>query len=43
MQVLDTGIGIPSDKLTCMFDAFFRISRDQKGSGLGLSIEKKII
>ncbi len=43
VQVQDTGIGIPSDKLTCVFDAFFRVSRDQKGSGLGLSIAKTIV
>jgi len=26
-----------------VFDAFYRISRDQKGSGLGLAITKMII
>ena len=43
VQVQDTGIGISSDNLPFIFDAFYRVSRDQKGSGLGLSIVKTII
>ncbi|MGO9379946.1 MAG: ATP-binding protein [Dissulfurispiraceae bacterium] len=43
VQVQDTGIGIPSDKLPFVFDAFYRVSGDQKGSGLGLSISKTIV
>ncbi|MCX8030904.1 MAG: PAS domain S-box protein [Thermodesulfovibrionales bacterium] len=43
IEVEDTGIGIPEDKLSLIFDAFYRISKDNKGSGLGLSIAKKII
>jgi signal transduction histidine kinase len=37
------GQGIPEDKLPYIFDAFFRISRDSKGSGLGLFIVKTLI
>ncbi len=43
IEVEDTGIGIPESKQVYIFDAFYRISRDNKGSGLGLSIAKKII
>ena len=39
----DTGRGIPDDKLPYIFDAFYRVSRDSKGSGLGLFIVKTII
>lgn len=43
VQVQDTGIGIPDEKLHNIFDAFYRVTRDYRGSGLGLSIAKKII
>ena len=43
VSITDTGRGIPEDKLPYIFDAFFRISRDSKGSGLGLFIVKTII
>jgi len=43
MQVSDTGIGIASDELPFIFDAFYRVGRNQKGSGLGLSIAKTIV
>lgn len=43
IAIEDTGIGIPEDKQVYIFDAFYRISRDNKGSGLGLSIAKKIV
>jgi len=43
VQVRDTGIGIPSDKLPFLFDAFYRVDNNQKGSGLGLSIAKTIV
>jgi signal transduction histidine kinase len=43
VSVSDTGRGIPEDKLPYIFDAFYRISRDTKGSGLGLFIVKTIV
>jgi two-component system phosphate regulon sensor histidine kinase PhoR len=43
VSITDTGRGIPEDKLPYIFDAFFRISRDSKGSGLGLFIVKTLI
>ncbi|WP_342219739.1 ATP-binding protein [Rickettsiella endosymbiont of Miltochrista miniata] len=47
--ICDTGIGIPADKLTSVFDPFFRITpsfanTDQtQGYGVGLHIVKKFI
>lgn len=43
VSVTDTGIGIPEDHLPYVFDAFYRVSKDSKGSGLGLTIAKKIV
>jgi signal transduction histidine kinase len=47
IDVEDTGIGIPSEHLPFIFDAFYRVdgSRSRKiaGSGLGLSIVKTIV
>jgi PAS domain S-box-containing protein len=43
VSITDTGRGIPGDQLPYIFDAFYRISRDSKGSGLGLFIVKTII
>ena len=43
--VKDTGIGIPKEKLPLIFEQFFRVKnrKDIEGSGLGLSIAKKIV
>jgi two-component system phosphate regulon sensor histidine kinase PhoR len=43
VQVIDAGIGISAEHLPYVFDAFYRVSRDSEGSGLGLSIAKAII
>lgn len=47
ISVTDTGIGIPDDKLTRIFDMFYQIdgssNRRYGGVGLGLSICKSII
>lgn len=47
IQIEDTGIGIPEDKVSKIFKAFSQVdqsySRAHDGSGLGLSIVQKII
>jgi len=43
VSFMDTGIGIPKDHVSHIFEAFYRVSRDSKGSGLGLTIAKTII
>jgi signal transduction histidine kinase len=47
VEVSDTGIGIPQDELTSVFDEFYRASNARKierdGTGLGLPIAKQII
>jgi PAS domain S-box-containing protein len=43
VSVEDTGVGISSEHLPFIFDAFYRASKDSKGSGLGLFISKTIV
>jgi signal transduction histidine kinase len=48
-EITDTGIGIPPDDLTNVFNEFYRaknakeIVRDEKSSGLGLAIVREIV
>jgi signal transduction histidine kinase len=47
IHVIDTGIGNPGEDVPHLFDAFYRVHRDNgddvEGTGLGLSIVKTII
>jgi len=47
VEVSDTGIGIPKDAMTRLFDEFYRvenqINQNVKGTGLGLPLAKKIV
>jgi two-component system phosphate regulon sensor histidine kinase PhoR len=47
VEIRDTGIGIAAEHLPLIFDQFYRVHRSEgtkaKGSGLGLTIVKKIV
>ena len=43
ISVSDNGIGIPNEYRSKIFDVFTRLQSDKQGSGLGLSICKRIV
>jgi PAS domain S-box-containing protein len=47
ISVMDTGIGIPVDKINIIFDRFRQVNssltREHEGSGIGLSIVKSLV
>ena len=47
IKIADTGIGIPLDKQTIIFESFTQadgsISREYSGTGIGLSVTKKLV
>lgn len=43
IEICDTGLGIPDDKMEKVFDKFERVSAEHEGTGLGLPIVKDII
>ncbi len=47
IKISDTGIGIPKEKITRVFDRFYRIETDNvrtnSGTGIGLALSKELI
>jgi signal transduction histidine kinase len=44
VDVIDTGVGIPTEDLPKVFDGFYKgLDMEKRGAGLGLSISKRII
>jgi two-component system NtrC family sensor kinase len=43
ISIKDSGVGIPEDKLTEIFNSFYTTKPAGEGTGLGLAISKNII
>lgn len=42
-RVSDTGIGIPRESLSRLFESFYQVRQNQGGTGLGLMISKQLV
>jgi len=47
VRISDTGIGIPAEKISRIFDRFYQVdgshTREQQGAGIGLSLTKELV
>src|SRR5690606_37833219 len=47
LQVMDSGMGIPEERLPFIFDRFYQVdggaTRETEGSGIGLSLSRELV